>query len=89
VLGGAILGAIAGGYLYRQERARIQDEDFGVYFSIPLYVGGGAAIGALLGYVIGSLGDPPIASASSGDAQAKPLTVPPYSPRDERVVDHR
>jgi hypothetical protein len=59
VLGGAILGAIAGGLLYRHELDRIGDEDFAAYFSIPLYVGGGAAIGALLGYVIGSFGDPP------------------------------
>jgi hypothetical protein len=59
VLGGAILGAMAGGLLYRRELDRMGDEDFAAYFSIPPFVGGGAAIGALLGYVIGSLGDPP------------------------------
>lgn len=59
VLGGAVLGAIVGGLLYRRELDGMGDEDFAVYFSIPLFVGGGAAIGALLGYVIGSLGDPP------------------------------
>jgi hypothetical protein len=63
---------MAGGFLYRREGDRIQDEDFAPYLSIPLYVGGGAALGGLLGYVIGSFGDPPIAGASRGAAQAEP-----------------
>jgi hypothetical protein len=59
VLGGAILGAIAGAYLYRREVDKLNDADFGVGYSIPIFVGGGAALGALLGYFVGSFGDPP------------------------------
>jgi hypothetical protein len=82
VLGGAILGAMAGGFLYRRELDRIQDEDFVAYFSIPLYVGGGAVIGALLGYVIGSLGDPP----EKVDARPSHVRAVGTDTRDAAVV---
>lgn len=82
VLGGAILGAMAGGFLYRRELHRIEDEDFVAYFSIPLYVGGGAVIGALLGYVIGSLGDPP----EKVDARPSHVRAVGTGTRDAAVV---
>jgi hypothetical protein len=59
VLGGALLGAIAGGYFYRREVDKLNDADFAAGYSIPIAVGGGAVLGALLGYFVGSFGDPP------------------------------
>ena len=59
VLGGAILGALAGGFFYRRELEKLDGVDYSLPYSVVISVGGGAAIGALLGYVIGSFGDPP------------------------------
>ncbi len=59
VLAGAILGAIAGGFLYRRELDRMGGEDFTAPYSIAVYVGAGAGLGALLGYLVGSFGEPP------------------------------
>ena len=71
VLGGAILGAIAGAYLYRREVDKLNDADFSAGYSIPIAVGGGAALGALLGYLVGSFGDPP-AKRESGHRRFAP-----------------
>lgn len=60
VVGGAVLGAIAGAFLYRREVDKLNDADFAAGYSIPIFVGGGAVLGALLGYFVGSFGDPPV-----------------------------
>ncbi len=59
VVGGAVVGAIVGRILYRQVINRIDESDFEAYALMPLFVVGGVAGGALLGFIIGSFGDPP------------------------------
>ena len=68
VLGGAILGALAGGFFYRRELEKLDGVDYSLPYSVVISVGGGAAIGALLGYVIGSFGDPPAKRANGSRA---------------------
>ena len=70
VLGGAILGALAGGFFYRRELEKLDWVDYSLPYSVVISVGGGAAIGALLGYVVGSFGDPPAKRESGSRAFA-------------------
>ena len=72
VLGGAILGGIAGGLLYRRELEKLDGVDYTFPSSVAISVGAGAALGALLGYVVGSFGDPP-AKRESGYHPSAPI----------------
>lgn len=77
ILVGTLIGGVSGYIAYRHALGPAP-EDFMPFISIPMFVGGGAVVGASLGWLVSALTGPAPESAEIARAKSR---------RERRVVD--